>query len=215
MPELAYDPEKAIRHIKKTDATLGNVIDLIGPFQLKTKSMGNPFRALVRAIVGQQLSTKVAASIYNRLVALYGTEKSLIAENVASTPEIELREVGLSWAKVRALKDLSEKTIKKMIPSRQKMNHMNNAELIEALTQINGIGPWTVEMLLIFSLGRADVMPATDLGIRKGFQIVYRRQKLPEPKQILDFSKKWQPYRSMASWYLWRATDQSPQISYR
>lgn len=209
MPELPYDPKKAIRHIKKTDATLANVIDLIGPFQLKTESIGNPFRALVRAIVGQQLSTKAAAGIYNRLVALYGADKSLIAENVANTPEIELREVGLSWAKVRALKDLSEKTIKKMIPTRQKMNHMNNAQLIEALTQVSGIGPWTVEMILIFSLGRADVMPATDLGIRKGFQIVYRRQKLPEPKQILNFSKKWQPYRTIASWYLWRVTDQS------
>src|SRR5690606_27252661 len=118
-----------------------------------------------------------------------------------------LRGAGLSGAKTAAIKDLAAKTLAGVVPSRQKLRYMGDDEIVEHLIQVRGIGRWTVEMLLIFDLGRADVMPATDLGIRKGFQIVYNKRQLPEPAAILKHSKRWQPYRSMASWYLWRIVD--------
>jgi 3-methyladenine DNA glycosylase/8-oxoguanine DNA glycosylase len=168
-----------------------------------------PFDALAESIAYQQLNGKAAASIWKRVRALYPKRKWLNPEQLLATPDETLRGAGLSRAKVAAIKDLAAKTIDGTVPSARTLLRMSDDEIIARLTQVRGIGRWTVEMLLLFDLGRPDVWPVDDYGVRKGFAKTFRRRKLPTPKQLMRIGEKWRPYRSVAAWYFWRALDQS------
>jgi 3-methyladenine DNA glycosylase/8-oxoguanine DNA glycosylase len=166
-----------------------------------------PFDALAESIAYQQLSGKAAAKIFSRVRALYPKRKWLNPENLLSTSDETLRSAGLSRAKVAALKDLAKKTIDGTVPSARALMRMTDDEIIARLITVRGIGRWTVEMLLLFDLGRPDVWPVDDYGVRKGFAKTFGRRKLPTPKQLIKLGEKWRPYRSVAAWYLWRALD--------
>ncbi|OLB02747.1 MAG: DNA-3-methyladenine glycosylase [Verrucomicrobia bacterium 13_2_20CM_54_12] len=168
-----------------------------------------PFDALAESIAYQQLSGKAAATIFGRVRALYPKRKWLDPEQLLATPDETLRAAGLSRAKTAALKDLAAKTIDGTVPAGRALIRMTDDEIIARLTAVRGIGRWTVEMLLLFDLGRPDVWPVDDYGVRKGFAKTFGRRKLPTPKQLMKFGEKWRPYRSAAAWYFWRALDQS------
>ena len=166
-----------------------------------------PFDALAESIAYQQLSGKAAATIFGRVRALYPKRKWLDPEQLLATPDETLRAAGLSRAKTAALKDLAAKTIDGTVPTGRALIRMNDDEIITRLTAVRGIGRWTVEMLLLFDLGRPDVWPVDDYGVRKGFAKTFGRRKLPTSKQLMKFGEKWRPYRSAAAWYFWRALD--------
>ena len=166
-----------------------------------------PFDALAESIAYQQLSGKAAATIFGRVRALYPKKKWLDPEQLLATPDEILRAAGLSRAKTAALKDLAAKTIDGTVPAGRALIRMSDDEIITRLTAVRGIGRWTVEMLLLFDLGRPDVWPVDDYGVRKGFAKTFGRRKLPTSKQLMKFGEKWRPYRSAAAWYFWRALD--------
>src|SRR5947199_6935684 len=171
-----------------------------------------PFDALAESIVYQQLSGKAAATIWGRVRALYPKTKWLDPAKVLATPDEKLRGAGLSRAKTAAIKDLAAKTLDGTVPSGGALLRMNDDEIIARLTQVRGIGRWTVEMLLLFDLGRPDVWQVDDYGVRKGFAKTFGRRKLPTPKQLMKIGEKWRPYRSVAAWYFWRALDKSEEL---
>jgi len=166
-----------------------------------------PFDALAESIAYQQLSGKAAATIFGRVRGLYPKTKWLDPAKILATPDDALRSAGLSRAKTAAIKDLAAKTIDGTVPSGRALLRMNDDEIIARLTQVRGIGRWTVEMLLLFDLGRPDVWPVDDYGVRKGFAKTFGRRKLPTSKQLIKSGEKWRPYRSVAAWYFWRALD--------
>ena len=171
-----------------------------------------PFDALAESIAYQQLSGKAAATIFGRVRALYPKRKWLDPEQLLATPDETLRAAGLSRAKTAALKDLAAKTIDGTVPAGRALIRMTDDEIIARLTAVRGIGRWTVEMLLLFDLGRPDVWPVDDYGVRKGFAKTFGRRKLPTPKQLMKFGEKWRPYRSVAAWYFWRALDTAEKL---
>ena len=166
-----------------------------------------PFDALAESIAYQQLNGKAAATIWGRVRALYPKRRRLDPKLVLATPDKKLRAAGLSGSKVAALKDLAAKTLDGTVPSARALARLTDEEIIERLTAVRGIGRWTVEMLLLFDLGRPDVWPVHDYGMRKGFAKTFGRRELPTPKQLLKLGNKWRPYRSAAAWYFWRALD--------
>ena len=155
----------------------------------------------------QQLNGTAAATILGRVKALYPNKSFPTPDDILSTPDDKLRSAGLSRAKTAAIKDIATKTIEGIVPTSRAIVKMSNEEIIERLTTVRGVGPWTVEMLLIFTLGRSDVLPATDYGVRKGFAMTYGWKDLPTPKELLVQSEKWKPHRTTAAWYFWRALD--------
>ena len=204
---LAFDPIAAVRDLAKSDATLGRLMKAVGPFGIEIRGMQDPFGSLAESIVYQQLTGKAAATIYGRVAALYLPKRRLRPEDVLATTDEKLRGAGLSGAKTAALKDLAAKTIDGTVPAMAVLAKLDDDTIVERLTEVRGIGRWTVEMMLMFRLGRPDVLPATDYGVRKGFARLFRKRKLPEPKALLAYGERWRPYRSVASWYLWRATE--------
>lgn len=204
---LAYDPEKAIERLSATDPHLARLIERVGPFRLEVRDGLSPFQALVRSIIYQQLSGRAAATIYGRVLALFPGEPMLVPQHLLDAPEDVLREAGLSRAKVAAVRDLSAKTLDGTVPSLEVLRTMDDEAIIKRLTAVRGVGRWTVEMLLIFRLSRPDVLPVHDLGVRRGFQCTYGLDALPVPKALQAHGERWRPYRSVASWYLWRAAD--------
>jgi 3-methyladenine DNA glycosylase/8-oxoguanine DNA glycosylase len=171
-----------------------------------------PFDALAESIAYQQLSGKAAATIFGRVRALYPKRKWLDPEQLLATPDETLRAAGLSRAKTAALKDLAAKTIDGTVPAGRALIRMSDDEIITRLTAVRGIGRWTVEMLLLFDLGRPDVWPVDDYGVQKGFAKTFGRRNLPTPKQLMKFGEKWRPYRSVAAWYFWRALDTAEKL---
>ena len=171
-----------------------------------------PFDALAESIAYQQLSGKAAATIFGRVRALYPKRKWLDPEQLLATPDETLRAAGLSRAKTAALKDLAAKTIDGTVPAGRALIRMSDDEIVTRLTAVRGIGRWTVEMLLLFDLGRPDVWPVDDYGVQKGFAKTFGRRKLPTPKQLMKFGEKWRPYRSVAAWYFWRALDTAEKL---
>jgi DNA-3-methyladenine glycosylase II len=171
-----------------------------------------PFDALAESIAYQQLSGKAAATIFGRVRALYPKRKWLDPEQLLATPDETLRAAGLSRAKTAALKDLAAKTIDGTVPAGRALIRMSDDEIVARLTAVRGIGRWTVEMLLLFDLGRPDVWPVDDYGVQKGFAKTFGRRKLPTPKQLMKFGEKWRPYRSVAAWYFWRALDTAEKL---
>jgi DNA-3-methyladenine glycosylase II len=159
----------------------------------------------MESIAYQSISGKAAATIFSRIKALGTNGRPPSPEQMLQFRTSTLRKAGLSGAKVLAMKDLAKKTIDGIVPTREQAEKMSDAELIERLDSVRGIGAWTVEMFLIFNLGRPDVLPIHDLGVKKGWSVTYGKKHMPKPKELLAFGERWRPYRTVASWYMWRA----------
>ncbi|MFL5461270.1 MAG: DNA-3-methyladenine glycosylase family protein [Gemmatimonadales bacterium] len=204
---LTYDPDLACSHLIQADPRLGALMIRAGPFTMRPRPTQSLFSALMRSIVYQQLTGKAAETILGRAIRACGPARFPTPRQVLAIPPERLRQAGLSTAKTAAVRDLAAKTLDGTVPSLARIRRMEDEEIIQRLTQVRGIGRWTVEMLLMFRLGRPDVFPVTDLGVRKGFGLVFVRGKLPEPATMLRRGERWRPYRSVASWYLWRALE--------
>ena len=195
------------QYLSATDPRVATLIARSLRYNIKPAPLIRPFDALAESIAYQQLSGKAAATIFGRVRALYPRRKYLDPEKILATPDESFRAAGLSRSKIAAVKDLAAKTIDGTVPSARAIARMSDEEIILRLTEVRGIGRWTVEMLLLFDLGRPDVWPVDDYGVRKGFAKIFGRRKLPTPKQLMKFGEKWRPYRSVAAWYFWRALD--------
>ena len=167
----------------------------------------SPFEALVSAVAHQQLNGTAAKAILKRFRALFPGVRFPRPEQLAAIPDESLRAAGFSRAKMAAVRDIADKTLAGIVPTTRDIQRMSDQEIIERLTQVRGVGRWTVEMLLIFKLGRGDVLPADDFGVRNGYRFAFGLADLPKPKEVLAFGERWRPYRTTASWYLWRAAD--------
>ena len=205
LPE-AFTPG-ARRALTKADPTLAAMMRRVGPLRLQLRPLHSPFAALAESIVYQQLHGRAAASIFARLSERVGQGKHFTPESLLATPEPVLREAGLSGAKAAALKDLALKTQAGAVPTLAQVRRLSDAELIERFTQVRGIGQWTVEMLLIFRLGRPDVLPVDDYAIRKAFGRLVGLKESPRPREVLEYGERWRPWRTVASWYLWRSLE--------
>jgi len=195
--------EAAIGHLRKRDKTLRRIIDLHGPCQLTINP--DPFPVLVRSIISQQISTAAAASIGKRLATLH-RRKTLSAPWILGRTDDELRSCGLSPQKLRYIRDLAEKVTTKAVDLAS-IHERSDEEVSAELTQVLGIGVWTAQMFLIFSLGRLDVLPTGDLGVRAAIEREYQLPAHPTPKQCEEIAAPWRPYASIASWYMWRSSD--------
>ena len=204
---LSYDPDVACHHLSQADPRLGALMVRAGPFTMRPRPAQSLFSALMRSIVYQQLTGKAAETILRRAVRVCAPGRFPTPRQVLAVSPEPLREAGLSTAKTAAVRDLAAKTLDGTVPSLARIRRMSDEEIIERLTLVRGIGRWTVEMLLIFRLGRSDVFPVMDLGVRKGFGLVFQRGRLPTPAAMLRRGQRWRPYRSVASWYLWRALE--------
>jgi 3-methyladenine DNA glycosylase/8-oxoguanine DNA glycosylase len=182
----------------------------VGVVHRPAEPRGTPFEALLRSIVYQQLSGKAAGTIHGRVCALFPRARPTAAVMAALTPEL-LRSAGLSRAKTLAVQDLAARTLDGTVPaSTAGMHGLDEEEIITRLTAVRGVGRWTVEMFLMFRLGRPDVLPVADLGIQKGFAVAFGKRKLPTPQQLLRRGERWRPWRTVASWYLWAMADLGP-----
>jgi DNA-3-methyladenine glycosylase II len=204
---LDWDSVEAAAHLSAADKRLASVIERAGPFTMRPHGIQSPFQALLKAIVYQQLSGKAAATILGRVTALFPGRRGIQPQAVLDAPDDLLRQAGMSRAKVLAVKDLAAKTLAGTVPSLAKLKKMDDQEIISRLVSVRGVGQWTVEMLLIFRLGRPDVLPAADLGVRRGYMLTYRKKQMPPPGDILRYGERWRPYRSVAAWYLWRSVE--------
>lgn len=198
---------EAVEHLCRADKALGRLIKKVGPCTMKLHRQRTPFVALVTAVTHQQLNGTAAKTILKRVLALYPGKRFPTPEDVLATPDDRLRAAGLSRAKIAAIKDIAAKTVAGVVPGSRAITRLNNEEIIERLTTVRGVGPWTVEMLLMFTLGRLDVLPATDYGVRKGFALTFGWKELPTPKELLEYGERWRPHRTTAAWYLWRALE--------
>lgn len=212
--KLPFDSAKALAHLRANDAKLATLIDRVGAFNLLLDSSPSPYESLLEAILYQQLHGKAAATIHRRLREIYSGDPA--PQALLDTPDERLRAAGVSGNKIKALRDLAARTLDGTVPSHSAILKMSDADIVERLTEVRGIGSWTVEMLLIFRLGRPDVLPVTDYGVRKGYALTFMRvprsrplasNDLPKPDAVFRRGMRWAPYRSVASWYLWRACD--------
>jgi len=204
---LQFDPKLAVRTLKKADPVLAELVGRVGPFTHVPPKMQSPFDVLARAIVYQQLSGKAAATIDGRLRALTPGRHGFRPENLLQLTDAQMRGAGLSTNKVLALRDLASKTLEGVVPTMPRLRRLPDEQIIERLTEVRGIGRWTVEMMLMSRLGRPDVLPIDDLGVRKGFMQTYGLAAMPTKAQLTEHAERWRPYRSVASWYMWRATE--------
>ena len=193
--------------LARTDPVLGRFIKKFEPVTLAPNNRITLFEALVKSVIGQQLSGKAAHSILLKLKVKIGGKKPISSEKILSTTYGKIRGAGVSDSKARTIITLAEMVKTGAIPSSRKMRSMSDEEIVQALIAVKGIGQWTAEMILMFKLGRQDVMPATDLGVRKGYSIIFKSKELAAPKTILEHSQKWSPYRSFAAKYFWAAVD--------
>jgi len=194
------------RRLAKIDPILANLIRVAGKFTHVTSAQHSPFHSLARAIAHQQLNGTAAESIFGRFVGLY-PEALLEARLVLQTSDDKMRSVGLSYAKIASIKDLAEKTLSGIVPPSEILHTLADEAIVERLTQVRGIGRWTVEMMLMSRLGRADVLPIDDFGVRNGFRLTYGLRGMPTTRALAEFGARWAPHRSVAAWYLWRAVD--------
>ena len=199
------------RRLARVDPVLANVVRAAGQFTHVPNEEHTPFHTLARAIAHQQLNGTAAESIFGRFCGLYSSGDQAVAlleaELVLETPDDKLRACGLSFAKIASIKDLAAKTIAGIVPAHEILHTLENEEIIERITQVRGIGRWTVEMMLMFRLGRPDVLPVDDFGVRNGFRLAYGLRGMPTTRALAEFGARWAPFRSVAAWYLWRAVD--------
>ena len=212
--KLPFDPDEAIAHLRARDAKLAALIDRVGPFTLRLDNSTSPFESLLESILYQQLHGKAAATIHRRVREYFHGDPT--PQLLLDTPDDPLRAAGVSGNKIKALRDLAARTLDGTVPAHAAIRIMSDADIVERLTEVRGIGSWTVEMLLIFRLGRPNVLPVTDYGVRKGYALTFQRvpksrpleaADLPKPDVVFRRGQRWAPYRSVASWYLWRACD--------
>jgi DNA-3-methyladenine glycosylase II len=206
MPADFTDPA-ILRHLGRQDPVLRGVIRRHGACTLVAERASSPFRALVRAVAHQQLNGTAATTILGRFTALFPGKRFPGPADLAAVSDLQLRAVGFSNAKVAAIRDLAARTLDGTVPSARAIARLGDDEIVERLTAVRGVGRWTVEMLLMFKLGRPDVLPADDFGVRNGFRIAYGLTEMPKPKVLLAHGERWRPWRSVAAWYLWRAVD--------
>lgn len=202
---------KAARHLARVDPIMRRLIRSVGPFTLLPRNRRSPFESLARAIAYQQLHDKAAESILKRFIALSPRRRFPKPDELLAMKSTAIRQAGFSRPKVAALRDLAAKTLDGTVPTNRVIRSLDDDAIVERLIAVRGIGRWTVEMLLIFQLGRPDILPVDDFGVRNGFRIAYGLRAMPTPKDVLRFGERWKPYRTAASWYLWRAADRAKE----
>jgi 3-methyladenine DNA glycosylase/8-oxoguanine DNA glycosylase len=200
---------KTLKALSKLDRKLGHLISKV-PFTFEIQEQLSPYESLFRAIVYQQLTGKAAGTILGRVQDLYPKRRIPKPEEVLETPDEKLRGAGLSRAKTAAIKDLAAKAIEGVVPTAREIVRLSDEEVVERLTSIRGVGVWTVQMMLIFKLGRPDVWPVTDYGVRKGFALLFKHRELPTPKELILLGERFAPHRSTLAWYMWRAVEFFP-----
>ena len=203
----AFDHREAIAHLTKDDTRLAQLVAKARDFHLNIDELESPYEALLEAIAYQSISGKAARTIFARIKALGSDGRPPTPEQILAASPETLREAGLSFAKIAAVRDLAQKTIDSVVPTLEQALTMSDQELVDRLISVRGIGAWTVEMFLIFRLGRPDVLPIHDYGVQKGFALLYGKRKIPKPKELAKFGERWRPYRTVASWYMWRAVE--------
>ena len=203
---------ETLRHLSRVDPVMAQLIRRAGPYAVKPERGTGAYEALVEAVAHQQLTGKAARTILGRFYALYGSDCCPEPARLVETPDESLRGCGFSRAKSASLKDIAAKALDGTIPPRRSLARMKNENIIERLIEARGVGRWTVEMFLMFTLGRPDVLPVDDYGIRLGYKIAYGKRTLPKQKALAKFGERWAPYRTTASWYLWRAVDMQRAI---
>lgn len=207
-PKLwAFDHKLAIEHLSKADRRLARLIEKSIEFRLEIEEAQSPYEALLEAMVYQSISGKAAATIFARIEKLGANGCCPTPQEILRLRKPVLRKAGLSFAKIEAVKDLAQKTIEGIVPTLEGAEKMSDEELVERLDSVRGIGAWTVEMFLIFRLGRPDVLPIHDYGVQKGFALTYGKKQIPKPRELAKFGERWRPYRTVASWYMWRAVE--------
>ena len=206
-----FDLDAARAHLGRRDRPLGRWMNRIGPLEAHWRKPFEPVDALARSILFQQLSGKAAATIVGRVEKLMPNGRKLRAETLGELTPEQLRECGVSGNKARALHDLAAKSLSGVVPTVAEMRYLDNEEIIARLTEVRGIGRWTVEMMLMFRLGRPDVLPVDDLGVRKGAQILRGYDEMPKPRELAELGERWGPYRTLASMYLWRVVEHATQ----
>jgi len=199
----------ATRYLARVDPVMRRLIREVGPCRLEPRRQRSPFESLVRAIAYQQLHAKAAESILCRFLALFPGRSFPRPGEVLAVQTEAIRKAGFSGPKIAALRDLAEKTLDGTVPTSRVIRNCRDDEIVERLSQVRGVGRWTVEMLLIFQLGRPDILPVDDFGVRNGYRLAYGLKAIPTPKQMLEYGDPWKPYRTVASWYLWRAADRA------
>jgi 3-methyladenine DNA glycosylase/8-oxoguanine DNA glycosylase len=197
---------RAANHLRQQDPRLAEWIDRLGVIKMPARRSPDPYVALLETIAYQQLAGAAAKKIWERVLGLFDAEGPR-PEKLLALSEEELRSAGLSRSKAVSMRDIAARTLAGEVPDAAGMKRMSDEELFATLTKIRGVGPWTVEMLMMFTLRRPDIMPATDYGIRKGFQVLYRKREMPPPKLLLQKAEIWRPYRTAAALYLWRIAD--------
>ncbi len=197
----------ALKHLSAVDPVMRKLIREVGACQLEPETRRPPFQSLVQAVAHQQLNGTAANTILTRFIKLFPKRKFPRPEDLAKVTDEQIRACGFSFAKIRAIRDLAEKTLSGVVPDSREIVKLSDDEIITRLTEVRGVGRWTVEMLLIFQLGREDVLPADDFGVRNGFRLAYKKGEMPKPKDLLKFGERWRPHATTAAWYLWRAVD--------
>lgn len=201
--------ELALTHLGRVDPVLRRVIREIGPCSLEPQPRRAPFESLVRAVAHQQLHGKAAETILGRFLAHFPDRKFPRPADLAALSDEAIRAAGFSGAKLRAIRDIAEKAQAGVVPTAGRIAKLSDDEIIARLTECRGVGRWTVEMLLIFQLGRPDVLPADDFGVREGYKHAYKLPAQPKPKDLLAYGERWAPHRTTAAWYLWRVADRA------
>lgn len=208
--QLPFDGETAVAMIAETDAVMAELIERVGPLQLRRRPMPSTFDSLAQSIAYQQLTGKAAATIMARVRALFPDRQVLDPAEILATQDERFRSAGLSRSKTLAMKDLAAKTLDGTVPNPPELAKLSDDEIVTRLSAVRGIGRWTVEMLLIFRMGRPNILPVTDYGVRKGYAVAFRKRSLPSALELERRGRRWAPFRSVASWYLWRANELSP-----
>ena len=199
----------ALKHLAAADPVMRRLIREAGPWTLAPETRRPPFQSLVLAVAHQQLNSTAAGAILARFKKLFPGRRFPKPDDLSLVTDAQIRACGFSRAKILSIRDIAAKTLSGVVPSSRQIARMPDDEIVARLTEVRGVGRWTVEMLLIFQLGRPDVLPADDFGVRTGFRLAYRRRELPAPKEILAHGERWRPHRTIAAWYLWRAVDLS------
>jgi DNA-3-methyladenine glycosylase II len=210
-----FDLPHAMQHLAACDERLGKAMEGCLEYRVRHDDAAGPYEVLMRSIAYQSISTKAATTIFGRVKALGSNGRAPTPEEMLRLRKSTLRKAGLSGAKIAAMKDLARKRLSGIVPSLEDAEKMSDEELIERLTQVRGIGAWTVEMFLIFRLGRPDVLPIHDLGVKKGWAFTYGKKYMPTPKELFAFGERWRPYRTVASWYMWRACERAGSAALR
>jgi DNA-3-methyladenine glycosylase II len=200
---------EACEYLSKRCQVMRKLIKQHGECALVPDTKRTPFVSLVRAVAHQQLHGVAAETILRRFRALFPRSRFPTAAQLADVTDDELRACGFSWAKIASIRDIAAKTLDGTVPSSRAVSKLSDEEIIARLTEVRGVGRWTVEMYLIFTLGRPDVLPVDDFGVRNGFRLALNLPEMPKPNELLAFGARWRPHATTASWYLWRAADAS------